>query len=77
MEVLRIEILNPKANKLLNDLADLDLISIKKDQPEDFYKFLNKIRSKSKQKISLHQITQDVESVRKKRNANKQKKDNS
>ncbi len=74
MDLLRIEILNPKANQLLNDLADLKLIAIKREKPTDFYKFLNKLRTKSKGKLSLVEITQEVEVVRKNRYARKSSK---
>ncbi|MBK7966001.1 MAG: hypothetical protein IPK10_12450 [Bacteroidetes bacterium] len=74
MDLLRIEILNPKASQLLNDLADLKLISIKKEKSTDFYKFLNKLRTKSKGKISLEDISKEVDMVRKKRYAGKSTK---
>ena len=34
METIRVDILNPKAKSLLKDLADLDLIRIKKDKED-------------------------------------------
>lgn len=74
MDLLRIEILNPKANRLLEDLADLKLISIKKENSTNFNKFLSKLRTKSKGKISLETITEEVEAVRKKRYAKKSAK---
>ena len=67
MDLLRIEILNPKANQLLEDLADLKLISIRQEKANDFIGFLKKLRSKSKKKISLTEITSEVEAVRTKR----------
>jgi len=66
MDVLNIEILNPKAKKLLQDLAELKLISITKNTSNPFFDIINKIRSK-KASISLEEITKEVESVRKKR----------
>ena len=49
METLEIEIINPKANKLLKNLADLNLIAIKQNTKEDgFLKLVNKIRAKAK-----------------------------
>lgn len=74
MDLLRIEILNPKANQLLDELANLKLISIKREKPTDFYKFLGKLRAKSKAKITLDDITKEVDAVRKKRYAGKQSK---
>ena len=73
MDLLRIEILNPKANQLLEDLADLKLISIKREAT-DFKQFLIKLRAKSKGKLSFDDITAEVESVRKKRYASKSAK---
>ncbi|MEQ9288140.1 MAG: hypothetical protein RIG77_14585 [Cyclobacteriaceae bacterium] len=72
MESLQIEILNPKAKKLIEDLAALDLISIvpKSDSKEDFFKMLEKVRTKGSD-ISLEEITKEVEAVRAKRYAKK------
>ena len=50
MDLLRIEILNPKVNQLLEELAELNLISIKKEKSTGFYKFLAELRTKSKGK---------------------------
>jgi len=67
METLRIEIVNPKAKKIIEELADLNLISIHKNQPSKaFQKLLNKLRSK-KSSITLDEITHEVELVRAKR----------
>ena len=74
MDFLKIEILNPKASQLLDDLAAMKLISIKREEPTDFYKFLSKLRSKSKGKISEDVITDEVQLVRKKRYAGKKTK---
>ncbi len=68
METIRIDILNPKAKNLLKDLADLNLIKIKKDSKKtDFSALLKKLRSKSGDTISLDEITKEVEIVRKSR----------
>jgi len=68
METVRIDILNPKAKTLLEDLANLDLIRIKKDKPENsFSEVLKKFRSKSDEAPSLEEITKEVEAVRKAR----------
>ncbi|SKB53577.1 hypothetical protein SAMN05660776_1745 [Salegentibacter holothuriorum] len=67
METFQIDILNPKAKKLLKDLADLNLIKIKPSQKTDFSALLTKLRSKSIQKLSLEDITKEVEAVRKSR----------
>ncbi|HUI33358.1 MAG: hypothetical protein PHO84_07845 [Dysgonamonadaceae bacterium] len=69
MESLRIEIINPKAKRLLKNLADIGLIKITEEQTKsDFSEILNKLRSKSGDVLSLEEITKEVESVRKERN---------
>jgi hypothetical protein len=66
---LQIEILNPKAKKLLKDLEELNLISIK-GTDNGFLKIVNKIRTKAQKKpISYSEITKEVELVRTKRYA--------
>ncbi len=73
METLRINIVNPKAKKLLEDLEAMNLIAIQDGDPrKSFQKLLDKLRSK-KQAISLEEITQEVEVVRTKRYARKNK----
>ncbi|NBC58166.1 MAG: hypothetical protein GVY05_07795 [Bacteroidetes bacterium] len=68
METLHIDILNPKAKKLLNNLADLKLIKINKNsKTSDFNELLENIRSQSTEDISFEEITKEVEQVRKKR----------
>lgn len=67
METMRIEIVNPKAKKLIEELADLDLIVIRdKDPIKSFQKLLAKLRSKQGT-ISMDEITKEVELVRAKR----------
>ncbi len=74
MTTLQIEILNPKATKLLQDLADLDLIAIKKETEDGFLKIINHLRAKAADNPpTLKEITEEVESVRAERYArNKQ-----
>jgi len=68
MESLRIEIINPKAKQLLKNLADMELIKIKKEKVKsDFSELLDKLRSQSENTPSLDEITKEVESVRKAR----------
>ncbi len=67
---LRIDILNPKVVKLLNDLAELNLITINKDSKAGFNEVLEKLRFNSKSAPSLEEITKEVEKVRSKRNEN-------
>jgi len=73
MASLQIDILNPKAGKLLKDLADLKLIAIRETGKGDgFLRAVKKIRAKGKIKsISLEEITKEVEAVRTKRYAKK------
>ncbi len=67
METLKIDIVNPKAKRIIKELADLNLISIHKSQPaKSFQKILNKLRNK-KATITLDEITSEVELVRSKR----------
>lgn len=67
MDTIRIDILNPKARKLLEDLEALNLISIKKDETKSFKQIVNRLRNKTEAKPSLDEITQEVEKVRAKR----------
>ena len=68
METIKIEILNSKVKSILIGLADLNLISIKKDTKEsDFTKLLTKLRKNSEDAPTLAEITAEVESVRKER----------
>ena len=73
MASLQIDISNPKARKLLKNLADLKLIAIRQSGRDDgFLKAVKKIRAKGKVKpISLEEITKEVEAVRTKRYAKK------
>ena len=75
MESYQIDILNPKATKLLKDLADLKLISIKPSAENRFLKTIASIR-KNAESIgtpSLEEITSEVEEVRSQRYAQKKK----
>ena len=70
MTTLQIDILNPKAGKLMEDLADLKLISIRKTTDDDFLKLIDKFRAKAKKNPpTLEEITKEVEIVRLKRYA--------
>ncbi len=66
MASMNIEILNPKAKKLLQDLEELKLISISEENSNPFFDVVKKIRSK-KADISIQEITKDIETVRTKR----------
>mgnify|MGYP006962139593 CR=1 FL=1 len=70
MTTIQIDILNPKAGKLLEDLAELKLISIRNASEDGFLKIVNKFRAKAKSNPpSLEEITKEVEIVRAKRYA--------
>jgi len=72
MSTLQVDILNPKAGKLLKDLASLGLIEIKPMADDGFLKAIEKIRAKAKGNVpSLDEITAEVELVRSKRYASK------
>lgn len=64
---ITINILNPKAVKLLKNLAELNLISINSEKKNGFADVLKKLRSNSSNKPSLEEITTEVEKVRAKR----------
>ncbi|CAN5444749.1 hypothetical protein BH23BAC3_BH23BAC3_34350 [soil metagenome] len=64
METIKVDILNPKARKLLNDLADLDLIAIRKSSKIDFSEVVKKLRATSENALTENEIAQEVEAVR-------------
>lgn len=65
METLKIEILNPKAKKLLKDLAELKLINI--NTQISLKDILDKLRSYEYETPSLDEITKEVREERKSR----------
>ena len=68
METIRIDIINPKAKSILKDLADLDLIRIKKEKVKsEFKELLDRLSIDSDDTPSLDEITAEVEAVRKAR----------
>ena len=69
MDSIRIEILNPKARKLLKNLAELKLIKISdsSDRKNEFKKLLDKLRAKSDKAPLLEEIEKEVKAVRKAR----------
>lgn len=65
MESLSINIINPIAKNILDNLEKLNIIEIKKNNiEEDFFKTLEDIRSKDID-ISLDEIVDEVKIVRK------------
>lgn len=72
MTTVTIDILNPKAKRLLKDLEDLKLISIRDATKNNFLDLVAKLRVKAeKNPPSLEDITKEVESVRSKRYSQK------
>jgi len=69
MNTMKIDILNPKAVKLLKDLADLNLIAIQDSSKNGFASVLKKLRSRAKSAPTFDEITSEVELVRSKRYA--------
>lgn len=66
----QVEILNPKAEKLLRELVDLNLISIADSSKDPFMAVVEKLRKKAAANPpTLEDITKEVELVRSKRYA--------
>lgn len=64
MDSLKVDILNPKAKKLLKDLADLKLIAIQDSSKNGFETVLKKLRSKAESAPTADEITREVELIR-------------
>lgn len=68
MEILKIEILNPKAKAILKNLADLKLISIKKERKKsEIRAILSKLRQYPDLVPSADDIASEVDAIRKTR----------
>lgn len=67
MSTIQIEIINPKAAKLLKNLEEMNLISIKKSDKSRFLAVLERLRSNQDKPLTLDEITKEVEIVRAKR----------
>jgi hypothetical protein len=69
MKTIRVDIIHPKAARLLKDLAELNLIAIHNNPPDGFITVLKKLRSKATtlSAPTLDEITKEVEFVRAKR----------
>ena len=70
MNTIRVEILNPKAKKLLKSLEELNLIAIQDSSEIRFSKLLQKFRSKETTKPTLDETTREIEWVRDQNNHN-------
>lgn len=64
METIKVDIINPKARKLLKDLADLNLIAIRKANESRFQDVLRTLRSDSDLVPDPEEIAREVEVVR-------------
>lgn len=72
MTTYQVDLINPKAGKLLQDLADLNLIAIRQGPTDGFFGAVNRLRTKTaSQPPTLEEITKEVEAVRTKRYAKK------
>jgi len=69
MEEFKIEILNPKALKLIKGMQDLNLIRISEEPVSVLKAYLKKMRRNSSASPSLDEITKLVKGVRAKRYA--------
>ena len=64
MEALKIEILNPKALKLIKGMEDLNLIKVSEEPVSRLTSYLKKMRRNSVTAPDLDEITSSVEEVR-------------
>ena len=71
MEALKIEILNPKALKLIKGMEDLNLIKVSEEPASNLKSNLKKMRRNATTVPGLDEITSSVEKVRASRYAKK------
>jgi len=66
MTTISVDVLNPKALNLLEELAGLQLIAIRKEtnKSNDFLSLVQQIRSRNQNPPSLEEITAEVEEQR-------------
>jgi hypothetical protein len=76
MNTIQVNILNPKADIILKDMEKQNLIAIQKPSKSTLQSVLNNLRSNAKTSPSLKEITKEVELVRAKRYAKKNKAGN-
>jgi hypothetical protein len=73
MITYKVDILSPKAAKLLHDLADMELIAITEISADPFLTLVNRLRRKATtESLSLEEITKEVEEVRTERYGRRQ-----
>ena len=72
MKTLQVDILEPKAIKLLRELANLKLIQFQEvtDSKKEFKKLVNKIRSRGGDELSTEEIIAEIDVVRAKNHKN-------
>lgn len=75
MRTYQIELLNPKAKKLLDELVNLKLIKVQEmpSPKQELTELLAKFRKKVDKEPTLEEIAKEVELVRGKRYAKKNK----
>jgi hypothetical protein len=71
MQALKIEILNPKALKLIKGMQELELIKVSDDPIFSLKVYLKKMRRNTSAAPRLNEITKIVKDVRAKRYAKK------
>ena len=65
MQTIQVNVLNPKAYKLLQDLAELNLISLEEVTENGFLKAVSNLRENAiAPPLSLDEISEEVELVR-------------
>ena len=71
MVTYQVNILDPKADRLLKDLADMNLIAIKETDNDGFMQVIERLRFKAEQlkPPAMDEITQEVEIARAERYA--------
>jgi len=72
MKSYQVNLINPKAFKLLQELAALKLIELKETKQQDFLSIVTQMRKKASSSVpSFEEITEEVKSVRASRHARK------
>ena len=71
MVTYQVDVLDPKADRLLKDLADMNLIAIKQTENDGFMQVIERLRFKAERlgPPTVEEITGEVEAVRAERYA--------